>query len=693
MSWLKIIGISLLFTLILTFPSILHVGSSFIGDGWDNYQQAGYQAFVGKSLREGQNPLVHTNFWRYPIGFDFSRAFDSYLAIGLGGILSTVLPMPFSYNLVIYLLLLLNGVTSYYFFRKISDNTTLGIIGAIMYGFSFYVLSKAGSHANLIFIGAVPLIGLSILRIRSDMPTSKKSLTLYAITIAAILLGAMQYIIMIGIQLIWIAILYLLLYRSDIAMLKEKFSKHFTTWLTLIVCSLTAFLLLFNAQLSALLSGNFIFFARAEVLKHATPSITDFFLPNSYLTSFLLLPFPHSLSDSSIEKVVFFGYIELVLMLLFFVTSHARKLKLFLGLAFLFPFLLSLGYGDYNHFFLLPYRFLSHIFPFTGIAEAGRFAVISLFIMSIAGVLFLQKLRFNNKKILLLLIITTLMLERATVAFPLSPSLHDKYTTIVKGLDGNAVLDIPINPYYGRYNMLSIYYDKPIVNGYIHWSADGTREQSFLFHDSYLSLFSCSENDPVLTSKTEQEFQTVINQQLHTLLRDNNIKTVVVHKDDKFYHTICTNVRQRLATFFEQTYSLSSTKNTGQQQLQDTILEAKPKVSLYFPSKGVFYLDGAYFAPSQQADFSISLNNSPLEEKYEFVPGPDAYSRELIPKQTIKIAVEAGSEITIFSKTLVRQTAYSVWYRYEPEGNEIIPLKEPFEKVYDDEKATIYSIN
>ncbi len=691
-TWLKITGLSLLFAIIVTFPSIFHVGSTFIGDGWDNYQQAGYQAFVGKELREGQNPLIHTNFWRYPVGFDFSRAFDSYLAIGSGGLFSTILPMPLSYNLSIYLLLTLNGIASYYFFKKISQQHLLGLLGAIMYGFSFYVLSKTGSHANLIFVGAFPLTGLSLLKLRSEQPADKRSLILYSTTVAAILLGAMQYIILLGLELFWVLVIYVVLYKTEAKTLLERLSNHFGTWILLFTSSATAFLLLFNAQLTALLSGNFIFFARADVLKHATPSITDFFLPNAYL-SFLSLPYMHSLSDSSIEKVVFFGYIELVLFFLFFVSKYTTRLKVFLGLAFLLPFLLSLGYGDYNRFFLLPYHAVSHIFPFTGIAEAGRFSVISLFLMSTAAILFLKDSRLSKKRMVMYCIIAGIILERLTFGFPLSDSLHDKYTTIVKALPGKAVLDIPVNPYYARYNMLSLYYDKPIVNGYFHWSADGPREQSFLFHDSYLSLFSCSESDPILNSPTEQAFQHVINKQLVTILRDNNIKTIVVHKDDKFYHTVCTNVRQRLATLLNQTYSLSSTKNTGQKQLQGTLSETKPAISLYFPTKGVLYLDGAYLAPSSQANFAITLDNSPLQAEYGFDHGPDAYSLELMPKQAINIDVAAGSTLALSSEDYIKQTVFSVWYRYEPEGNDTIPLAQPFQKEYEDDKSAVYSVH
>jgi len=692
-SLIAIILLSLFFTVVLTLPSVFQLSSHLIGDGWDNYQQAGYQTLVAEGIQEEKQPFAHTTFWRYPVGFDFSRGFDSYLVVLSGGLLTILLGMPLAYNLSVFLVMILNGVCSYFFFHKISHSRFLGVIGMLIFGFSFYALARGGSHLNLLFIGAIPLTALSLQRVIRYEAFTRKDLFLFALTAAAILLGSLQYLVMLSLGVVWVGIVYMVIYRQETRQLYQLLKQQLTVIIVFLASLLTAFILLFNAQLSALTNGTFNFFLRPDVLTHATPSLTDFFLPNGYL-SFLLFPLGKSLSDSSIEKVVFFGFIESLLFLLFFLTSYSKRLKLFLFLSFLFPFLLSLGYGTYNNLFFLPYRFLKHYFPFSGIAESGRFFLLSSFIMSIAVVLTLKRLpAFKSRGYVLIILLLLLFLERVPKAYPLSDSLKADYTKIVRDLPSSAVLDLPVDPHYGRYDLLSYYYQKPIVNGYFHWSADGEEAQSFLTN-STLSVFGCSLSDPILSSETEKAFQPTLNLRLINLLRENNIRTLVVHKDDKYYHTVCRNVRLRLSSLLPEIIVAKSTIGKEQQHVSSTLSEVKPTVSLYIPSSGLLYLDGVYLAPSTNASFSATLNDRSFLGDYHLVPAQDEFSLELTPKQSLILPVEAGSTLTFSSDTVVPNTVYSLWYRYEPDASAVtLPLQTALTKEYEDEKATVYSLH
>lgn len=691
--FIKVSILSLLLAVLFTLPAIFHLGSLFIGDGYDNYQQAGYQALFATLVNSGQYPFSHTDLWRYPVGFDFARGFDSYLGVAGGGLLTLVVGMPLAYNLTLLILLALNGLASFAFFRKLTQSSWLGAIGMLCYGFSFYVLARADAHLNLVFIAAVPLAGLSLLTLKEATTLGKKDFGLFGITIAALLVGSLQYLLMIAFGVIWLGFVLLIFYRKQYASLKQLLNNNKQGLFWLSTAGLIAFIVLYGAQLSALFSGSFIFFSRSEVLSHATPSLTDFLFPNGYL-SFLLFHLGKSTSDASVEKVVFFGWLEILLFVSFFFTGYTKRLKIFLLSLGLLPFILSLGYGQANHAPFLPYRFLEYVFPFKGIAETGRYFILTSFVMTTAVVLGLKRhfTRYSFSTICLV-IVGILILERIPSHFLLAPSLKDQnYIAVVKKLPGKAVLDLPVNPYYAPYDMLSYYYDKPIVNGYFHWSSDGIPEQSFIGTNSPLGLYTCSIIDPILSSTAEQESQTGINYQIISLLRENNINTIVVHKDDKFYHPVCKNVRERLSGLLPAITEVKAT--SPQQQIQGTLIDGRPHFSIYIPTSGTLSLDGLYVAPSNQASFTITLADKLLPSDTTWENGTDTYSLQLSIKKPLTLKVTAGTMLTVSSKDWVSTTVYSIWYHYTPDSNqETIPLRTPLQKEYEDATAAVYSLH
>src|SRR4029078_10702006 len=100
-----------------------------------------------------------------------------------------------------------------------------------------------------------------------------------------------------------------------------------------------------------------------------------------------------------------------------------------------------------------------------------------------------------------------------------------------------------------RYDVLSVLYDKPIVNGYFHWSADGATEKSFLTESQLLDRYMCNADNRLLASDLENQADTL----LLLELKQFGIQTIVVHKDDKYYHTVCMSVRERLSNLLPET--------------------------------------------------------------------------------------------------------------------------------------------
>lgn len=684
---------SLILTVALTYPTALNLTTSFIGDGGDNYEHAGYQSLFAKQLKVGNYPFSYTTFWRYPIGFDFSRGFDSYISVITGGFLSLIFGMPISYNLTLYLLLIANGVCSYLFFRFLVNSRLLGVAGMIMYGFSFYALAKMGSHPNLLFIGSIPLFALSILNLVKKTHISFKDMLFPFLALLIASLGSVQYfIILLTFTAIYILILYLLR-SSYYFLLKEKLMRDKLLFTFALLSFLVMFIIFYAPYLSSIFNKTFTIPDREGILFALTPSITDFFLPNKYITIIPSL-LGKSISLPSIEKVVFVGWIELILFILFFTSKAAKSTKQLIFIAFLIPFILSLGFGKDNNFFLLPYRFLSHTFPFKIIAEPGRYFIVFYLFMTISVVLFLNSIEGRKKQILITLaVLATITLERFPLSFHMTSTLaNDSYVQIVKREDSEAVLDLPVNPFYAPYDVLSFYYNKPIVNGYFHWSANTKDSLSFATND-LLKRYVCSEKEKVVTDKFNYLKEDKQDRELIEVLKGNGIQTIVIHKDDKFFHSVCKNVRVRLSRLapFITTATPSAQK---QIQINAEAWDGKPSFSLYFPQDGTVYLDGAYIAPQDSASFFITFNGGPLDFQYGWNFLKDGKSMELSPKYTIKTDVKAGTLLTFQSYYDVSHTWFSLWYRYLPdEDSSTIPYSPKLEKIYEDKKAIIYRIH
>ena len=316
-----------------------------------------------RHIQHGYFPFSHTNFWRYPNGFDFQRGFDFYLPILIGLSFRFALSIPLSYNLTVLTLMTLNGLFSYLYFSRLSRSKLLGAVGAVMYGFSFYTIAKAGSHPNLLFVGGIPLLLYSLLRIyRSIIPSVKD----YAILVGGILfiaLGSVQYTILTSMMLTFYFIISYLLYPQETRFFFGKILGSYKNMIYPFLIGAAVIAVFYAPIITALLNGQIYVTNRDKTLFQETPNILDFVLPNNYLHLYIAKIFNNP-SNPSIERAVFMGFIEIGLFIAFFFSKISKKLKKYIFSIFLIPLLLSFGYGRDNSFFLLPYHLLGHIFPF-----------------------------------------------------------------------------------------------------------------------------------------------------------------------------------------------------------------------------------------------------------------------------------------------------------------------------------------
>src|SRR3989344_6966058 len=183
-------------TCIVTFPAIFHVSDKIIGYGGDNYQFLGFQYVANHQVEQGQFPFGWTNYWRYPVGFDFSAAYDSTLLMLTGVALYSFISDPVVvYNFSTLLLLAVNGVLSFYLFRELTTNEWLGFLGGLLYGFSFYVIARAAGHTNLIVTGVFPFFVYSLIGLYKENG-SWKHFFLFGISIVLTFLASLQYFLL-----------------------------------------------------------------------------------------------------------------------------------------------------------------------------------------------------------------------------------------------------------------------------------------------------------------------------------------------------------------------------------------------------------------------------------------------------------------------------------------------------------------
>lgn len=512
--------IFLFFTCLFTYPSVFHLSDKIIGDGGDSSLLMGWQYVAKTQVEKGVFPFSWTNYWRYPTGFDFSISYDSTLFILLGLFLYNFSGNPaLVYNLSVLILIFLNGVFSYLFFSKLSKNRILGISGALIYGFSFYVLARLGGHMNLIFVGGFPFFLYSLFVFKEKKGNGLAYL-LMGLSIILIFLSSLQYFLIFLGAAIFILPLFIFFYSKVFSSYASLIGKNKIKAASTLLVTLFVFLLFNIGHVSAFFKGTLTTLP-ASYMSFLSPYLINFLMPNSYIPLVISSPpFPR-ISLGGIEGSLYLGLVEMALFLYFLFTNVDKRLKIFLSLSVLALFVVSLGCSLRS----FPYCYIYNFFPFKGIAEVGRF-YIALYLFLTVGIVFVLKRISPALKWLVPIIFICIIFERIPSNFYLSdlPD-NEPFIKVVRTLNSNAVFDLPIvNQWEStrqktNYDLYSIYYQKPIVGGSIQWLGNTPDSERFL--DMFLDL-ECG---------TQAEIDNnTIRKTMLPALNDNNIKTIVFHK-------------------------------------------------------------------------------------------------------------------------------------------------------------------
>lgn len=681
-----IVGILLAFFLIFlaflfTYPAVFHLSDKLIGDGVDNYQFLGFQYVGLQNVRNWTWPFIWTDIWRYPIGFDFSRGFDGVLGVFIGIFLNLLTNNAIvAYNLHIFIIFSLNFVASFFLFKYISKSTFLGLIGGIIYGFSFFTIVRSAGHPNIMLTAGFPLLVLSILRLKHSH--SLNSFLLIGISIIFIMFSSLQYLALVFIFIVVFTVIsFFFLYeetRYYFILIKDSLPKVIIS-LSLVTI---VFLIFFNTHLISLITKTFIF-AQKTIYN---PTLINYFLPNQsfrlQISKFV------STQELNIESAVFIGFIEPILFIAFFLSPVRRKVKLLLFSTFIIFFLFSLGTYSKEFNIYLPYGTLVNFLPFSAIPETGRFYVLFYLIMTIAIVLALKELVSINKNVsfaLFSIIMCLVILERLPANYYLSETQYHPALDIVKNLKTKAVLDIPLLD--SRHDILPIYHGKKIVSGYIHWSADNKLVQSFILNPT-LNRFVCDE---------KRYKEKVINNEMSQLLKENEINAIIIHKDYRIYWEDCKNVLYQYTKLFPHLSIIK--ESTNNKFIHYRWIGDHLSYQLFFSKNGYFELKNIHFIDfNKNTILKLKLNNKNLnidqkKEIFSFEYG--RWTKRIVPSPSLLIKINAGDLLTIEGdKEIENQGFISIWYSFKEDKNSIfINYESSLKKIYEDERKEVWTIN
>lgn len=533
----KNIGIVLSFiliVLILTFPAVFHLSDLMIGDKGDAYQFVGFQYIAKEMIAQGNFPFGWTNLWRYPHGFNFQTGTDGTITMLLGLFFYIFSDNPILvFNLTVLTLFFLNLVLSFISFRAFF-NTKLAYIGAILYGASFYTLARLGGHTNLLLHAGLPFFLFAVI----DIYKSKGTIKSYAVMCLACIVvsfSSLQYVLFLLGSLPFFAIIIGIYFRKE--------AQEFAIILWKTKLRIVVFALIFLGLFAVFYGQKLLAFVDNEVMMPGnhivSPAIINSIIPNKYLS---ILPAAVAINSTFrwIEYSTFLGWGEIILFLIAcFAVAKSKQKTIVLSLTVVF-LILSLGKQEFWQV-MWPYQYLFPHMPYRGITEASRFYTLYYFFFIYLILLFFKKLPFK----LVVLIACVLFLQRLPYGFQLSPNLYDKeFISKVQAQKTNAVLDLPIytNSGYGQmYDMFAVYYKKPIVNGYIHWSGDTDVMKKTV---KELNNFECYRNNAPINNKIPPEELEKEIQKVTTIAKENSINVIVIHRDLMFLQLNCEKATQ-----------------------------------------------------------------------------------------------------------------------------------------------------
>lgn len=685
--WLPIFG-GLVAISFLTWPAIPNLSTHLIGDGGDTYQYAGFQQLVANNLQQGQWPFAATTAWRYPAGIDFFRAQDGTLPNLASGLLLLATNQPtLSYNLTIFGLLLANFLASYFLIKDLTESKAIGLVGGVGIGLSFYNLARSAGHLNLLGTGGFSLLLLALIRLWKKI--TWPNVALLGLSLAWLTLSSFQYVVVTMILLAVLGPVWLVT-TGQPALAWLLSWRHHLGKVLVMAGSLTAVTAPFLLPvIQAFLAQDFVSHHQAASF---SPPLLAYLLPDRFLPVNLSQLNP--ISEASIERVVFIGWLELAALIAFIWRFRRQTIGKLVGLASVTLFVLSLGVSLAGTGIPLPYAVVSEIFPFSAVPETGRF----MFFVQLLSVLclgwWLQKLPSAKRLAATGGVLAILLFERFSWGqFYQLPPQPTAFLPAVQASSGAAVLDIPLNRQ--RVSAYPWYYQKAVLDGEAHWIGNTEPSLAFL-EEQGLVDFKCDPTKKLVFDDAGWHDVSQHNQQLLAAFRRNQIQTLVLHSNSTLYWPTCQNVLARVRSFIP-AYAIATetlaTTDPIQIHWAGTALEG----GLFFPRSGHVRINGFSLQP-KLADVELLLNDQAMYQPVaDYFAGSETTSStvfELRPGQGQLLKVEAGDFLTFSSPTPVESGLLTIWYTYQPDVHSRRQnlVTENLELLYSDNQAQVWQL-
>lgn len=701
--------IAILFlTLFFTFPGVINISSKLIGEGGDTYQYVGFQTLVTRKLENFEYPFSHTTFWRYPIGFDFSRGYDSFLSNLTGGFIGLVLGDPVvTYNLTILLSFFFNSVCGYLLFFRLSKSWMISLIGSVSFGFSFYNLARGSGHANLLLTGGFALLGYSIVRLwqnHENRAIKSSDFLWLGISLTIIGLSSAQYFILAGIVLAIGLIFGLMLFPQRIIGLTQTLFQNKKYVFRALIPVILMIWVVFIPIIQAVIEGGFAWRTDGDY----SPALINLFAPNPFLSTTFSQLGPIDWEARDVEHVIFMGWAELIAgaLSIYILFKKGKNTQILLWSILLLAIIsiFMLGTKNPETGIILPYHWLISIYPFKAVSEPGRYViVVNLLLLSIIT-LGLANIKSKEKqtKIVLILLFLVVFERISWGGYYQVTNLKAPFIDVVKKLPSDAVFNIPT--YISDHNFYAHLYDKPIVHGYMHWLGDTHSTRSFVNYNNEIPRFLC--DDRLSQSVEIQKYrnpkfisdQRNVNQSMINRFRANNIRTIVVHKDLKLTWPGCSNVMALQTALFP---PLMIAKSQGLRPAESHIEWAgleNPEVGLFFPRGGTISIQSVHFSPnSDLQSFRVTLDDELIDTaSWNYEAEPDTYSFWTGPgDKNSTLNVKPGSVLRFSTSSYQEKGFITINYYY----NQVLDNNDPeslirngLEKKYEDKFKEVYWI-
>jgi hypothetical protein len=465
-----------LLALVMTYPLVLHLGTTIPGDGFDGWQNYWNLWWVKTALLDLHQSPYLTHYLYYPTGcsllFQTLNIFNAFLTFPV----QLVLGLTVSYNFVVLFSFAVGGYGAYLLALHILRTNNgegahaAAFLAGVVFSFSPFHFAHLLGHLQVISLEWLPFYALCL--VRSLSSERLHLLPNIVLPVVFMVLTALCD---------WYFVLYLLLftvlYLAYVATVDKRVRLPLVK--TGLILALTV------AVLSPLLGPMLVeawrdpahLLSPFETTVRLSADLMAFFTPNelhpvwgeaaSHLAS--------GLTSSTSERMVFLGYIPLALAG-YAVWTRRRESAFWLIGCVVF---LVLALGPYLHVggrqlpVPLPYLGLYRFLPFFSIARSvSRFAVMVMLTLGCLAALGLHRVLsslFERRAgVAASLTIALVCFEFLPVPYPLAKvEIPSFYAALAEDTSEYAILELPMNWDRPAHLLYQTAHRKPIIAGYV----------------------------------------------------------------------------------------------------------------------------------------------------------------------------------------------------------------------------------